>query len=103
MEVEFGAVTGDNAGGFLATMLESVEAEIGEFGGFGMAEYAEDTTVVVEVVVEDVLSAHEAIISCLLNNVHVAGNNPQISTTSIGSPIMKSFGSENPRKFWTTL
>ena len=33
-------------------MLQRVEAEIGEVGGFGMAENAEDTTLVVEVIVE---------------------------------------------------
>src|ERR1700745_3989650 len=32
-------------------MLQRVEAEIGEVGGFGMAENAEDTTLVVEMIV----------------------------------------------------
>src|SRR5216684_7076492 len=30
MDVEIGAVAGDDAGGFLAAMLESVETEVGE-------------------------------------------------------------------------
>jgi hypothetical protein len=33
-------------------MLEGVEAEIGEIGSFGMAKDAEDTTLVVEMIVE---------------------------------------------------
>jgi hypothetical protein len=32
-------------------MLEGVEAEVGEVGGFGMAKDAEDTTLVMEVIV----------------------------------------------------
>jgi hypothetical protein len=53
MKLEFGAVACDDAGGFLATMLEGVEAEIGKVRGFGMAENAEDATVVVKVLVDD--------------------------------------------------
>src|SRR5258707_13916383 len=34
-------------------MLQGVETEIGEVGGFGMAEYAEDTTLVVEMIVSE--------------------------------------------------
>ena len=51
VDVEVGAVAGDNAGGFLAAMLQGIEAEVGEVGGFGMAEDAKDTTLVVEVIV----------------------------------------------------
>src|SRR5579864_3026337 len=54
VELELRAVARDNAGGFLAAVLQSVEAEIGEVGGFGMAENAEDPTFVVEVIVEQV-------------------------------------------------
>ena len=35
------AVEGDDAGGFLAAMLERVQAERGDGGGVGMAENAE--------------------------------------------------------------
>src|SRR6202011_5633757 len=35
-------------------MLQRVEAEIGELRGFGMAEHAEHTTFVVEVIVEKI-------------------------------------------------
>src|SRR5512137_494328 len=52
MDVELFAVARDDAGGFLAAMLEGIEAEVGEVGGFGMAEDAEDTTLVVEMIVE---------------------------------------------------
>jgi hypothetical protein len=52
MELELRAVARDDAGGFLAAMLERVEAEIGEVRCLRMTEYAEDATVVVEVVVE---------------------------------------------------
>jgi hypothetical protein len=51
MQVEIGAVARNDAGGFLAAMLKRVEAEVGEIGSFGMAEDAEDTTLVVEMVV----------------------------------------------------
>src|SRR6202007_2133911 len=34
--VDLDAVGGGDAGGFLSAMLEGVEAEIGELGGFGM-------------------------------------------------------------------
>ena len=36
------AVEGDDAGGFLAAMLERVQAERGDRGRVGMAEDAED-------------------------------------------------------------
>src|SRR5256885_4387658 len=49
--VEFVAVAGDNAGGFLAAMLESVETEIDELRRFGMAEDSDDAAVVVEAVI----------------------------------------------------
>ena len=39
--VEARAVEGDDAGGFLAAMLQGVQAERGDGGGFGMAENAE--------------------------------------------------------------
>src|SRR5260370_1760279 len=51
MNVQLLAVARDDAGGFLAAMLKSIEAEVGEVGGFGMAEDAEDTTLVVEMIV----------------------------------------------------
>src|SRR4029077_11128008 len=51
MEKEIGTVTRNDAGGFLASMLERVEAEIGEVRGFRMAEDAEHTTLVVEMIV----------------------------------------------------
>src|SRR5215470_14111856 len=46
VDVEIGAVAGDDAGGLLSAMLEGVEAEISEFGRFGMIEDVEDFTVV---------------------------------------------------------
>jgi len=57
VEVEFVAIAGDDAGGFLAAMLEGVESEVSEVGRFGMAEDAEDATMVVEVIVENLLNA----------------------------------------------
>ena len=58
VDVEVRAVAGDDAGGFLAAMLQGVKAEVGEVGGFRMAEDAEDAAFVVEVIVEDVLLFH---------------------------------------------
>jgi hypothetical protein len=53
VDMQFRAVAGDDAGGFLAAMLKGVETEIGKVGGFGMAEDAEDTTLVVEMIVSE--------------------------------------------------
>ena len=39
--VEAAAVEGDDAGGFLAAMLEGVQSERGDGGGLGVAEDAE--------------------------------------------------------------
>ena len=58
VEVEVDAVTGGDAGGLLPAMLKSVQAEIGEVGGFRMAKDTEHATVVVEMVVEDVDLSH---------------------------------------------
>ena len=44
------AVGGGDAGALLAAVLERVEAEIREVGGFGMAEDAEDAALVFELV-----------------------------------------------------
>src|SRR5437879_6434403 len=57
--VEFVAVAGDNASGFLATMLKSVEAEVDELCRFGVAEDSDDAAVVVKVVVENDLRTHK--------------------------------------------
>ena len=53
VKMQIGAVAGDDSGGFLATMLERVEAEIRELRGFFVAEDAEHTTFVVKVVVSE--------------------------------------------------
>ena len=49
--MELRAITGDDAGGFLAAMLQRVKTEIDEVRGFGVAEDAEYTTLVVKVIV----------------------------------------------------
>src|SRR5580693_4286906 len=51
MQEEICAVARNDACGFLAAMLERIKAQIGEIGGFGMAEYAEHTTLVVKMIV----------------------------------------------------
>jgi hypothetical protein len=51
MEMKLIAIAGDDAGGFLAAMLQRIEAEVREISGFRMAEDTEDTTFVVEMVV----------------------------------------------------
>jgi hypothetical protein len=51
--MELRAVAGDDAGGFLAAMLQGIKSEIGEVCRFGVAEDAEDTTLVVEVIVSE--------------------------------------------------
>jgi hypothetical protein len=53
MEIEIGAIARNDASRFLAAMLERVETEIGEIGGFGMAEDAKDAAFVVEVIVSE--------------------------------------------------
>ena len=44
------AVGGRDAGALLAAMLQRVEAEIGQVGGFGMAEDAEDAALVFKLI-----------------------------------------------------
>lgn len=44
------AVTGDDAGAFLAAMLERIEAVVRQFGGVRMSENAEDTTIMFGVI-----------------------------------------------------
>ncbi len=58
MDVELFAVARNDAGGFLAAMLKGVETEIGEIRRFGMAEDTEDTTLVVEMIVEVRANVH---------------------------------------------
>ena len=53
MQVQIHAIARDDARGFLPAMLQRVEAEIGELGGFGMAEDAEHTALVVEMIVSE--------------------------------------------------
>jgi hypothetical protein len=50
-DVKIGAVRRTNSGGFLSTMLLGVKTEIGKFRSFRMRENAENSTVIVEVVV----------------------------------------------------
>ena len=49
--MELPAVVGDDAGGFLAAMLERVQAERGDGGGIGVAEDAEDAALLAQPVV----------------------------------------------------
>ena len=46
--VEAAAVEGDDAGGFLAAMLQGVQSERGDGGGFGVAEDAEHAAFLAE-------------------------------------------------------
>ena len=48
--VEMVAVEADDAGGFLAAMLEGVEAERGQRRGVGMVEDAEDAALLMQAV-----------------------------------------------------
>ena len=43
--VKFPLMATDDAGAFLAAMLEGVKPEVGEFGGVRMAENAEDSAI----------------------------------------------------------
>ena len=54
VDVEAVAVVGDDAGGFLAAMLERVKAEGGDGRGVGDAPDAEDAALLVQLVVIDV-------------------------------------------------
>src|SRR5438309_3697335 len=51
VNVQLLAVTGNDARRFLAAMLQRVKTEIGEVRGFGVTEDAEDTTLVVKMIV----------------------------------------------------
>jgi hypothetical protein len=47
---KFSFVAGDDPGAFLAAMLQSVEAVVGEFGGIGMSKNAEYATIMFGVI-----------------------------------------------------
>src|SRR5262249_51248133 len=49
--VQFHTVAGRDAGGFLAAMLQRVEAQVGQLAGFRMAKYANDSAVIMQLVV----------------------------------------------------
>ncbi len=53
VHVDIRAIGGSDAGGFLSAMLQRVKAEIGHLRSFGMAEYPEDTAMIVEMIVVD--------------------------------------------------
>jgi len=55
--VKFPLVATDDAGAFLAAMLQRVKAEVGQFGGIRMAENAEDSAVMFGIIS---LSLHRA-------------------------------------------
>ena len=65
--VEALAVVGDDAGGFLAAMLEGVEAECGDRRGVRVSEDAEDTALLIESVGFDLTPK---IVRCDLARVH---------------------------------
>jgi len=76
MDLEFGAVACDDAGGFLAAMLESIKAEVSQIRGFGMAKNAEDATIVVEMLVRETEKvAHSPSIFLIVNH-HPKNNKP---------------------------
>jgi hypothetical protein len=50
--VQFASICGHDAGGFLTAVLQRVQAEVGEFGGFFVAVHPDYATVVVEVIIE---------------------------------------------------
>ena len=54
-----------------------------------MAEDAEDTTFVVEMIVENVVRVQEGLTLRFLNLTHVGGRSAQIIIAAIGSPIVK--------------
>ena len=49
--VKLPAVAGDDAGAFLAAMLQGVKAVVSQFGGVGMAENAEDAAIMFWIIV----------------------------------------------------
>ena len=62
MYMERGAIGRDDAGRFLAAMLQSIEAQVGELGGFEMAEDAGDTAMIMEPIVFEM--AHICFYAC---------------------------------------
>src|SRR6185295_11552410 len=83
LQMQRGGIRRDDAGGFLAAMLQRVESEIGEFGGFGMAEYTADTTMVVEAVVFDV-------------NHDFSGTRPRTARSIAPAQMARSDAGESP-------
>jgi hypothetical protein len=50
-DVKVGAIGGTNSGGFLSAMLQRIKSQIAEFRGLRISERAENSTVIVEVIV----------------------------------------------------
>ena len=88
-EVQVRAVGGGDAGGFLAAMLQRVKAEIGEFGGFRVAKYAENAAVIVEViVVETVNFGNHALSSALpSDSLQILLKRSRRSASITGAPL----------------
>jgi hypothetical protein len=53
VHVNVRAIGGSDPRGFLSAMLERVEAQIGHLGSLGVAEYPEDSAMIVEMIVVD--------------------------------------------------
>src|SRR5439155_23086649 len=99
MRAQFRAVAGDDAGGFLTAMLEGVETEVGKVGGFGVAEDAEDTTFVVEMIVEnEIARRHPDTSECrnpFFANCELSKPNPTMLNTAINTATSLSTHVEN--------
>lgn len=81
-DAKVGAIGRANSGGFLSTMLQRVKSEITKFRGFGMRENAEDSTVIVEVVVVE--------LELLFQECRIASRDDSIAAEDISQSSAKN-------------
>src|SRR5437660_11166848 len=90
VHVKLSAVAGDDAGGFLAAMLQRVKTEIGEVRGFGVAENAEDTTLVVEMIVGKCEFLAHFAVSVRSNELAQASRSDSMGLSITARPLCRS-------------
>jgi hypothetical protein len=86
MQAQVPAVARGDSSRFLAAMLQSVQAEIGQLGRFRMAEHAEHSTVIVEVIVVDLDECGHRLLSAAPNRARTSGTSNQANIRARPKP-----------------
>src|SRR6266852_8007603 len=99
VHVQLFAVARDDAGGFLAAMLQRVKTQIHEVRGFGVAEDAEDTTFVVEVIVGEGEFLAHFLVSVRSSELAQASRSVSTELSTTARPLY-SMRKASPRVTW---